>query len=487
MPIAEYLKTCKTVAYQRGFVWIMVLLARERDAMYSYKDLKRYWDSFDDLTGDEILFIMSIANQREKSYSFYPAHETKAWRRIYNPHLMIMNRKVPTIPWWGFPSDENIQEYRNIAIENNTHFISELCHLFNISEKNVPSIVLFSTEPSKKKTVVIPIKSDNLYTSIKNFITEIQPELENYKKCRDELRNTLLDLQELKSSIQQNILPSPERRYLKARKELLQIIKTNSTDINISMLKKAIEKKDISACKQFPQPIRGYLNQMIDLQKEYKGIENCDTKKYSYEQQLYAKQIMLEEIQDKNYDMLEKARYDLDYAIKKYTEDSYEKSIIGEKGMKIHVPHFKIGITFSGKYRKQYVEPFCDELLKLGYNKDDIFYDAWHDVLINGIHGDSILRQIYFKNCDCVVVLLSPDYKEKNWTSHIEWSAVKELINTGDDDKICLLRIDSADIGSIDGLYKNQTIAKAIDDMSAPEIAAFIHQKYNMLVKGKAN
>ncbi len=32
MPIAEYLKTCKKVAYQRGFVWIMVLLARERDA-----------------------------------------------------------------------------------------------------------------------------------------------------------------------------------------------------------------------------------------------------------------------------------------------------------------------------------------------------------------------------------------------------------------------------------------------------------------------
>lgn len=483
MPIAEYLKTCKTVAYQRGFVWIMVLLARERDAMHSYNDLKRYWDSFDDLTGDEILFIMSIDNRREESYSFYPAHESKRWRRIYNPHLMIMNRKVPTIPRWKFPSDKKIREYRNRAIENNTHFISELCHLFNMSEKDVPSIVLFCTEPSKKnKPVVIPIKSDNLYTSVKNFITEIQPELENYKKCRAELRNTLLDLQELKNSIQQNIISSPERRYLKAKSELLQIIKTDSTDIDISMLQKAIEKKDISACKQFPQPIRGYLNQMIDLQKEYKEIESRVTKKYSYEQQLYARQIMLEKTQGKNYDMLERARYELDYAIKKYTEDSYEKSIKGQKVMKIRVPHFKIGITFSGKYRKQCVELFCDELLKLGYNKDDIFYDTWHDVLINGIHGDSILRQIYFKNCDCVVVLLSPDYKEKNWTGHIEWSAVKELINTGNDDKICLLRVDSVDIGSIDGLYKNQTIAKAIDDMSASEIAAFIHQKYNMLV-----
>lgn len=154
----------------------------------------------------------------------------------------------------------------------------------------------------------------------------------------------------------------------------------------------------------------------------------------------------------------------------------------GEKDMKIRVPHFKIGITFSGKYRKQFIEPFCNELLKLGYNKDDIFYDSWHDVLINGVHGDSILRQIYFKNCDCVVVLLSPDYKEKNWTGHIEWSAVKELINMGYDDKICLLRVDSVDIGKIDGLYQNQAIAKTIDDMSAVEIATFVHQKYNMLI-----
>lgn len=107
----------------------------------------------------------------------------------------------------------------------------------------------------------------------------------------------------------------------------------------------------------------------------------------------------------------------------------------------------------------------------LGYNKDDIFYDSWHDALINGVHGDSVLRQIYFENCDCVVVLLSPDYKEINWTGHIEWSALKELFNIGGDDKIRLLRVDSAKIGEIDGLYKNQTI----DDMSAREIAAVLN------------
>lgn len=111
MPVVEYLKMCKKVAYQRGFVWVMVLLARERDAKHSYNDLKHYWDSYDDLTGDKILFIMSIANRREESYSAYLAHEIEAWRKLYNPNLLIMNQNVPTIPMWDFPPKKIIQEY----------------------------------------------------------------------------------------------------------------------------------------------------------------------------------------------------------------------------------------------------------------------------------------------------------------------------------------------------------------------------------------
>lgn len=244
MPIIEYLKMCKTVAYQKGFVWVMVLLARERDAVHSYNDLKHYWDSYDDLTGDKILFIMSIANRREESCSAYPAHEIEGWRRLYNPNLLIMNQSVPTIPRWEFPSERRIQKYRNIAVENNTYFISELCHEFNISEKDVPSIVLFCTEPYKESNpIVIPIQSDDLYASIKDFITVIQPELNNFGNIRVELSNIILDLQEIKRNIQQNVIPSPERRYITAKTKLLYMIETGSTKCDTFMLQEAIEKK----------------------------------------------------------------------------------------------------------------------------------------------------------------------------------------------------------------------------------------------------
>lgn len=488
MPVVEYLKMCKTVARQRGFVWVMVLLVRERDAIHSYNDLKHYWDSYNDLTGNKILFIMSIVNRSGESYNTYLAHEIKEWRKLYNPNLLIMNQNVPTIFGWEFPSEKSLSKYRNMAIENNAHFISELCYEFNISERSVTVIVLFFSESYKESnSIVAPIQSDNLYVSIKSFITAIEPELEYYENIRNELSSVVLDLQKTKGSIQQNMISIPERRYITAKEKLLHMIETDFARVDTSILKEAIEKKDIHACKLFPQPIRGYLNQIIDLQKEYKEIENCIREKRLREQQLYMKRIILEKMYDEKCSMLEKAHYNLDFVVKKYVA-GLQKELTGEEiCMKIQVPHFKIGITFSGKYRKQFVEPFCDELLKLGYNKDDIFYDSWHDVLINGVHGDSVLRQIYFKNCDCIVALLSPDYKEKNWTGHIEWSAIKELINSGNDDKICLLKIDSVDIGSIDGLYKNQTIAKAIDNMSASEIAIFIHQKYSMLIKAKIN
>lgn len=149
------------------------------------------------------------------------------------------------------------------------------------------------------------------------------------------------------------------------------------------------------------------------------------------------------------------------------------------------LPKFKMGFTFSGKYRESYIKPICRELLKMGYVKDEIFYDRWHDDLINGVCGDDKLRRIYNQQCELVIVLLSPDYKEKNWTGNIEWPSVKELINRGEQDKICLLGVDSVDIDNIEGLYKNQSIIKYIDDFPAEETAEFIKRVYEG--RGEAN
>ena len=76
---------------------------------------------------------------------------------------------------------------------------------------------------------------------------------------------------------------------------------------------------------------------------------------------------------------------------------------------------------------------------------------------------------------------MSPNYQEKKWTNNIEWPAIRELINTGRDDKICLLRVDKAEINKIDGLWATQAIVKDIDNLSPDEIATFIYNKWNLV------
>lgn len=148
----------------------------------------------------------------------------------------------------------------------------------------------------------------------------------------------------------------------------------------------------------------------------------------------------------------------------------------------INIPDFKIGVTFCGEYRKKYVQPFCEALLKYDdFTKVNVFYDAWQEPLINGPKGDDTLRKIYNEKCQLVIVLLSPNYQEKKWTNNIEWPAIRELINTGRDDKICLLRVDKAEINKIDGLWATQAIVKDIDDLSPDEIARFIYNKWNLV------
>lgn len=482
MPIVEYLKLCRITAYQRGFIWVMVLLARERDATNSYKDIKKFWNSYDDLTGDKILFIFSAINHHEQYYQSYPAHQDESWKRVYNPNLLIVNEKVPTIKKWDFPTEREIREYRRKAIENNTYSISKLCQEYDIDESAVPSLLFFSTHhKATDRPIIIPLKDDDIYITIKNILILISPNLKDFQSHQKKYIDISSELKTIKKSIQTVQLSSLERRYINAK---AQLSKAKLTDKEKIMIETAINERDLHACKQFRQPIRGYLNQIIDLLNAHNGLEDID-KKWSarHEMELCYRKAEIELIngQQSEQMLMAKARDELEQSLIQLSDILRKNHSEMTEQMRITIPHFKIAVTFSGKYRTQFVEPFCNALLSLGYKKNEIFYDSWHEALINSTHGDSILRQIYFKKCDCVVVLLSPDYREKNWTGHVEWPAVKELINIGNDDKICLLRVESMNIGEIDGLYINQSIAKDIDKMSPCEIAKFIDTKYKIL------
>lgn len=474
----DYLKYCRESAEKKGYKWIMVLLARELDAVKSYDQLKKYWNSFNDLTGNLVLFILSIPNDSHEEANGL-TNPIQPWRVINNSNLKIINEDSHTISAYTFPSEETIEHYRNQAIDNNSNGISNLCSFFNIPEESVPSILLFETHSrSLHPSCVIPLESDDLYASIKKFFIFIQPAVEKYLDLSEEIEQIEKEIAIISGENQKNNFSDIEKQYIRTKNSLMRAVENNGIDKTI--VQNIIIERNEELCLGLPRPINYQLSKVIKLISDIPDIEETITRKQQAHDHC---ETLINSKEDILYDKeteIDKAEDELFSIVKQYGENLSTKKFSVRSQLdnnRLH-EHFKIGITFSGKYRERIVEPLCYELLNWGYDIRDIFYDAWHDVLINGVHGDTTLRKIYTERCDMVVVLLSPDYKEKNWTGNIEWPAIKELINTNKSDKICLLRINKTDIGSIDGLYVNQAIFKDIDNLSIKDIAVFINSSY---------
>ncbi len=139
---------------------------------------------------------------------------------------------------------------------------------------------------------------------------------------------------------------------------------------------------------------------------------------------------------------------------------------------------FKIAFAFPVEYRERIVRPACEALLKLGFAKDDIFFDEWHPALFAGEKVDSVFRRIYHDESACVVVLLSPNYQDKLWNDNMEWPTVRALINDGTQQKVCFLRVD-VDVPYIEGLCASHDVARSVDTMKPAEIAEYISNWYH--------
>ena len=483
IPITDYLKLCLNTAEQRGFLWVMVLLARERDIPDGYQDIIQYWNSYNDLTGDRILFLLTMSNNPHVHYQQWlrPEDVDYSYIRVGNNNLMVINNTPPSLTRWDYGRISQHSSIHREAVNNTSLHISALLAEYDLSESDIPAILLFPTTVGEKTSPIVIREVQDIYRSIKNFICFLEPSLQKYDKLKSQLNKLRLEEIEIEHEISQCKLDKQVRRYLQAESYIKQAAKEmNPTDCDA--LKSAIEKEDYRACSIYSQPLRGFINRLLDIQKQNPEIkwhirgEQQKAERYQY---LHEKKDRIEvEIAVKGAD-LSLVRQELQFLAYEYANNNMRRG--GKNLTSSSKPHFKIAFTFSGKYRDKIILPVCDQLLKQGFSKDDIFYDEWHSALINGIDGSDKLQSIYYKQSDCVVVLLSPDYHERNWTGNIEWRAVKELINTGSGGKICLLAVDNVDIEEIDGIFIHQAIFTPVDEMTPEEIATFVNQKYLLL------
>lgn len=143
--------------------------------------------------------------------------------------------------------------------------------------------------------------------------------------------------------------------------------------------------------------------------------------------------------------------------------------------------NYKISFSFASEQR-QMVKDIVYNLLVLGFSKEDIFYDKFHELEINGSDADIKLENIYAKQSTLVVVVISKEYLEKEWTRKIEWRAIRILLNSKESHRVCLFNADGSDISKLEGLHYTTDIAKNIYGISSYEIAAFVKDKYNLVI-----
>lgn len=111
----------------------------------------------------------------------------------------------------------------------------------------------------------------------------------------------------------------------------------------------------------------------------------------------------------------------------------------------IHDHIFDIALSFPGEVRP-YVESIARDLVsKIG--KDRVFYDNDYKAQLARPNLDTALQALYTRS-RLIVAFLSKDYASKKWC-HIEFRAIREIINAREDDRVMFVRHDAAEVKGV--------------------------------------
>ncbi len=478
IPIIDFYRYCLDYAYERGFKWVLCLLAREADAEMSYRQIKRYWNSLHDLTGNQILFVFAGALREDDEYLSVLHHEHESWRGLQNATLHILDKNLPTIPYYKYPElDFNKHSFGEITV-NHTRAISELRDYFGLSEKVIPSLVFTPTyRLIQDKHVAVPLKGENIYKEIKEIFGILESPLKELKMDQDNYEQMKIQLTEISQQIERlNYGTKIKRRYINAKSWLNVII--NNTDNNRvkNNLITAMRSRVVIDWHLFDRQTRAYLNQYIDLLNNNPDIESECEKTVSELTMLRIesdkKNSIVENLQNKiisQYECLGQIIVGLSDKV----DSNEEKPNIREK-------RFKIAFSFPGEYR-EIVYRIAKGVADI-FTKESILYDQFHRSEFARPNLDIHLQNLYKNESELIVVFICADYNRKKWCG-IEWRAIRELLNSKEaDDRILFVKCGD---GEVDGVFS--TVDGYIDStqVSIEDIIKDIMIRYSTIVNAQ--
>lgn len=138
---------------------------------------------------------------------------------------------------------------------------------------------------------------------------------------------------------------------------------------------------------------------------------------------------------------------------------------------------FRIAFSFAGE-KRDFVSKVAD-ILAHRFDEKAILYDKYHEAEFGRRDLGIYLPDLYHDQTDLVVVVVCPDYDEKEWTGP-EWMAIHDLLKNRKDEEVMLCRFDHA---TVKGVHSNAGWIEL--DHKTPEQAASLILERLALNEGK--
>ncbi len=138
---------------------------------------------------------------------------------------------------------------------------------------------------------------------------------------------------------------------------------------------------------------------------------------------------------------------------------------------------FRVALSFAGE-KRAFVAQIA-ALLARRFGEEAILYDKYHEAEFGRRDLGIYLPDLYHDESDLIVVVVCPDYDEKEWTG-LEWTAIHALLKKRRDSDVMLCRFERAEVK---GLYDTAGFVEL--DSKTPEQAAALILERLALNEGK--
>lgn len=256
IPIVDFLKFCRKGARDKGYYWISCILSRTSDSKKLYENIKEDWQSLDSITGNKLLVLLAGNEIDSTDESYGHCHNLnscitdsqESYIKRYNPFATIISNDNRIKTNLSSVRYDILHKYIDKIEVTQTDAIQSLKQYFGIEEQNIPCIVYIPLyeEQYPFNNIIVPLpKCDaDLYMYFKKIFVDISPMIEQLSPNCDELIH----------------------RIDKVYEKLISLVETRPDS---EILLKCIDEKMYYTCDQ---PIRGLLNQYVDLCRNYEKI-----------------------------------------------------------------------------------------------------------------------------------------------------------------------------------------------------------------------